>query len=127
MAKITGLGGIFLKKSSDIKTLLEWYRDVLELDVTEYGINFLVPNEITLITFSGESEAVLNFTVDNLDEFIKMLKEKEITIHSDIKVYEYGKFAQIKDPFGHIIELWETDTDNYIEMVKNEIKEFNES
>ena len=29
MAKITGLGGVFLEMSGDTKKLMEWYRDVL--------------------------------------------------------------------------------------------------
>ena len=78
MAKITGLGGVFLKSADDDKELLKWYRDVLELDVSEFGINFLEPNLITLITFSkkGENEAVLNFAVDDLDGFLQKIKGK---------------------------------------------------
>ncbi|MCH4889095.1 hypothetical protein EZV73_15980 [Acidaminobacter sp. JC074] len=125
MAKITGLGGVFIKTKSEVTRLLEWYRDVLELDITEYGLNFLVPNELTLITFeASEGETVLNFTVDNLDDFINMLKEKSVQITSPIKEYDYGKFAQIKDPFGNIVELWETRSDNYIQMVRKEIHDY---
>ena len=125
MARITGLGGVFIKTKSNVSKLLHWYRDILEVDITEYGLNFLEPNELTLITFeSSEGETVLNFTVDNLEDFIKMLKEKSVKMHSPIKEYDYGKFAQIKAPFGNIVELWETSTDNYIQMVKKEIEDY---
>lgn len=125
MARITGLGAVFLKTKSDTIKLLHWYRDVLGLDITEYGINFLLPNEFTLITYdNNEGEAVLNFTVDDLEEFLAELKEKNVVIHDDIKDYDYGKFAQIKDPFDNIVELWETKPTAYIKMVEKEIEDY---
>lgn len=128
MAKITGIGGIFLKTKNDVTTLLQWYQEVLGLDITEYGINFLIPNELTLITFDkGEGETVLNFTVDNIELFMEELRAKEVEIVQEIKDYEYGKFARIKNPFGTIIELWEPKEKPYIEMVKKEMADFKES
>lgn len=125
MARITGIGGIFLKTKNDTTKLLHWYRDVLGLDITEYGINFLLPNEFTLITYDNkDGEAVLNFTVDDLDEFMAELKEKNVAVHDDIKDYDYGRFAQIKDPFDNIVELWETKPDAYIKMVEKEIDDY---
>ena len=125
MARITGIGGVFLRTKSDPKELLKWYHEVLGLDVSDIAINFLSPNELTLITFDNKAEeAVLNFTVDNLGEFLEGLKEKGVAIHHDIKDYDYGRFAQIKDPFDNIIELWETKKEAYIKMVENEIAEY---
>ena len=125
MARITGLGGVFLKTKSDTAKLLKWYKEVLGLDITEYGINFLLPNEFTLITFQNDGDdAVLNFTVDHLDEFLEELREKDVHIHQEIQDYDYGKFAQIKDPFGTLVELWETKPANYIKMVEKEIEDY---
>ncbi|MBM7614879.1 VOC family protein [Alkaliphilus hydrothermalis] len=127
MSKITGIGGVFLNISGDTKKLLNWYHEVLGLDITEYGINFLSPNKCTLITFDNKesSETVLNFTVNNLEEFLQSLKNKNVKIIQDIKAYEYGKFAQIEDILGNIVELWEPNDDNYKNMVKKEIDDFN--
>ncbi|MBI9011034.1 MAG: hypothetical protein JEZ08_02300 [Clostridiales bacterium] len=128
MAKITGIGAIFLKTKKEVPTLLNWYQDVLGLDITEYGINFLIPNELTLITFDNEEgEATLNFTVDNLEVFLEELRAKDVVIHQEIEDYDYGKFAKIKDPYGKIVELWETKKENYIKMVKKEMADYKES
>lgn len=126
MSKITGIGGVFLKVSGDTKKLLNWYHEILGLDITEYGINFLGPNKFTLITFDNKesSKTVLNFTVDNLDNFLEKLKNNNVKIIQEIKVYEYGKFAQIEDVIGNTIELWEPFDNNYVKMVEKEIDDF---
>ena len=126
MSKITGIGGVFLKVSGDTKNLLNWYHEILGLDITEYGINFLGPNKFTLITFDNKesSKTVLNFTVDNLDNFLEKLKNNNVKIIQEIKVYEYGKFAQIEDVIGNTIELWEPFDNNYVKMVEKEIDDF---
>lgn len=122
MAKITGLGGVFINMKKDIKTLMTWYEDVLGLDMTAYGINFLVPNQLSLITFSeGDHDTTLNFTVDDLESFMRVLEVKNVKVLDGIKAYDYGKFARIADPHGHMIELWEPFVENYIEMVKKEM------
>lgn len=127
MSKITGIGGVFLNVVGDTKKLLDWYHDVLGLDITEFGINFLVPNKFTLITFDNEEPAkfVLNFTVDNLDDFIATLKSKDVKILQEIEVYEYGKFARIEDVLGNKVELWEPVDEAYIKMVETEIEQMN--
>lgn len=128
MAKITGIGGVFLNVSHEVKKLLIWYNEILGLETTEYGINFLQPNELTLITFTqGEGNAALNFTVDHIEEFLNELKSKGVHIEQDVIDYDYGKFAQIRDPFNNLIELWEPKHENYKKMVKGEIQEFNKS
>lgn len=128
MSKITGIGGVFLNINGDAKKLLNWYHEVLGLDITEYGINFLTPNKFTLITFDNKElgKTVLNFTVDNLDDFLESLREKNVKGVHEIRVYEYGKFAQIEDILGNIIELWEPFDDNYIKMVEKEIDDFSQ-
>ncbi len=126
MSKITGLGGVFLKSADDDKELLKWYRDVLELDVSEFGINFLEPNLITLITFSkkGENEAVLNLAVDDLDGFLQKLKGKGVQIYKETQSYPFGAFAQIKDPSGNVVELCQINREEYKKMTQKEIEEF---
>lgn len=126
MAKITGIGGVFLNSSGDTKKLLKWYDEVLDLNVTEFGVNFLHPNTLTLLTFNSHDngEAILNFTVDNLDFFLEKLKSRGVKLIKDISVLEYGKFAQIEDVLGNIIELWEPFEIEYKKMVEEEITEY---
>lgn len=125
MSKITGIGGVFLDISGDTKRLLNWYHEMLGLDITEYGINFLTPNKFTLITFDNKDpgKAMLNFTVDNLDGFMEALENKGVKVIQETKTQGYGKFAQIEDILGNVIELWEPFDDNYIRMVEEEIED----
>ena len=127
MSRITGVGGIFLNISGDTQKLLNWYHEVLGLDITDYGINFLTPNKFTLITFDHKKEGkfILNFTVDHLEHFLASLKDKDVKIVDEVKIYEYGKFAQIEDILGNVIELWEPMDQNYKTMVEKEIEDFN--
>lgn len=95
MEKVTGIGGISLKLSNDQKNLVRWYDEILNVTVSDYGVSFLEPNVLTHITFNRKSDkdAILNFTVDNLDEFMSDLKKKDVKIVSEIQVYDYGKFS----------------------------------
>lgn len=121
MAKITGVGGVFIHQPYDVQKLLEWYRDTLGIQISKYGLNFLEPNQFTLVTFDNKEQTFLNFTVDNLDEMMDSLREKNVTIVSEIKEYSYGKFAQIKDCFGGTVELWEPYESGYLELAKKEM------
>lgn len=128
MSKITGIGGVFFNLDTDTKKLLEWYRDVLELDISEYGVNLLKPNLFTLLTFDREeNDAILNFTVDDIEDFSDKLKKKNVVIHKDIDTYKYGKFLQIKDIADNIIELWEPKKEEYKKMVEEEIEDYKNS
>lgn len=129
MSKITGIGGVFLNMSGNTKKLLNWYDEVLELNITEYGINFLVPNKLTLITFDNKENesSILNFTVDNLENFMKIMRAKGVKIIKDISFFDYGKFAQIEDILGNCIELWEPFEKEYIQMVEKEILDFKQA
>ena len=126
MAKVTGIGGVFLKHIEESQKLIKWYEEILDITVSEYGLSFLEPNVFTLITFNRKSdnEAILNFTVDNLDELMRELKEKDVEITSEVKEYSYGKFSQIKDVLGNVIELWEPYPKEYFKMVEEESKKY---
>lgn len=126
MSKITGIGGVFLNINTDTKELLKWYKDVLELDVSEYGINFLEPNLMTLITFdrTSQDQAILNFAVDDLEDYIKKLKEKGVEIYKEIENFDFGSFARIKDIAGNVIELCQLKAEIYRDMVQKEVEEY---
>ncbi len=126
MGRVTGLGGVFLNISGDTRKLLNWYHEVLGLEITEYGINFLVPNKFTLLTFQDNESGstVLNFTVDDLESLMKVLEAKDVKVIQAMQVYEYGKFARIEDILGNVVELWEPFEDSYRRMVEQEIEDF---
>lgn len=126
MAGVTGLGGVFIQLSSDVKKRLQWYHDVLGVDVSAYGVNFLKPNEFTLLTFTDaeEQSVILNFTVDHLEAFVHDLRKKDVKFLTEIEEFDYGKFVRIEDVDGYPVELWEPYHENYTEMVETEIRAY---
>ncbi|MCM8558345.1 VOC family protein [Sphingomicrobium sediminis] len=118
MAKITGIGGVFIKRADQEKSTA-WYKDVLGI-AGEYGPSFRWKDEPHEDPFSllssfpedtnyldpGTQPFMLNFRVDDLDGFQKELEEKGVEILGR-QDEPYGKFAWILDPDGIKIELWE--------------------
>ena len=121
MAKVLGLGGLFFK-AKDPTALLEWYRDVLGIALTEWGGVTFSPHPMvahagaqTVFAAFGEDAAtfepspkpfMVNFVVDELDGMLDSCREHGVTI---IKQTDepYGRFAHILDPEGTKIELWQ--------------------
>jgi predicted enzyme related to lactoylglutathione lyase len=50
---------------------------------------------------------MINFRVADLDWLLEQLRAEGVEILGNTEVYEYGKFAWIRDPEGNKIELWE--------------------
>lgn len=135
MAKVTGLGGVFIKFNNP-ELMKNWYADVLGMRTNDYGVLFAFNHDnskrtgyLQLGTFesstdyfgSNEQQVMLNFRVDNLNEMKAQLLKGNATIVNDIEEYPYGKFLHIEDPEGNRIELWEPadrefDGDSYMEM-----------
>ncbi|MEW6361580.1 MAG: VOC family protein [Pyrinomonadaceae bacterium] len=123
MAKVTGIGGIFFKSQKDHKALAAWYRDHLGLNLEVWGGAILRwPNDAAddggLTVWSvaapdskwfapSDSNFMINYRVDDLDEMLLQLKESGVEIVSGPESHENGKFAWIMDPDGNKIELWE--------------------
>jgi len=124
MAKITGIGGLFLKTDHDIEKTRKFYSEKLGLLPSEYGLSIISDTNLTLITLEkgNDSFPYLNLTVDNMDEMIEELKKKDVEIVKEPMEYSYGKFATIKDDQGTLIELWEPYREEYLKMVREEIE-----
>lgn len=123
MAKAIGVGGVFIHLNGDVKELHSWYESNLGLEMSNYGSGFITGNQMMLITFKRDSGQipVINLRVDDIETMIDNLSRKQVEIISQVKEYPYGKFAQFKDPFGNLIELWEAYENEYKEMVEREI------
>ena len=117
MAKVTGLGGVFYVVK-DPEVTREWYREKLGID-GPYGPQMAwseetKPNPYSLISQfkddtyvkPGKGGFMINLRVDNLDEFVKLLKKRKVKVLDSVDE-GYGKFAWILDPDGVKIELWE--------------------
>ncbi|MGD0191828.1 MAG: VOC family protein [Rhizomicrobium sp.] len=119
MARITGFGGVFFK-CADPKALAEWYRDILGIEIEDWGGALLKrdpdgPPHVVWAPFSSDTkyfqpstrELMINFAVDDLDDFVGALTGKGVEVLGRDDNESMGKFAWFMDPAGTKIELWE--------------------
>jgi predicted enzyme related to lactoylglutathione lyase len=118
--RVTGLGGFFFK-STNPKTIKEWYKKHLGLNTDEYGCTFWWKdkdgndgsthwgpfNEDTSYFDPSKKQFMMNFRVENLEELLDDLKREGVTVVGEIESFDYGKFGWIMDPEGNKLELWE--------------------
>lgn len=124
MAKVTGIGGVFIKSKGKGADLSAWYAENLGMKLEEgWGGSILKWSEdkaedggLTVWTTASsdskwfapsESTFMINYRVDNMDDLIANLKQNGVEIHSGPESHENGKFAWIIDPDGNKVELWE--------------------
>jgi len=126
MARVTGIGGIFLR-ARDPKALSAWYAQNLGIVLSDYGgATFLWSDEVPATTGSttwslfpentkyfgpgtaaGPQAAMVNYRVDDLDALLEQLKAAGVTIDPKREDASYGRFAWIVDPEGNRVELWQ--------------------
>ena len=121
MKRVTGIGGIFFK-AKDPAALINWYRDVIGLQIEDWGGVVLRPEAMAAhpgaaTVFSpfkadtkyfepSTKDFMINFAVDDLDAILANCAKHGV----EAKVMPEepnGKFAHISDPEGTRIELWE--------------------
>ena len=123
MAKVTGIGGVFFKSTTDHKKLAEWYRQNLGLQLEPWGGAILKWADDTSddqgITvwhaadtntewFSpSPSSFMINYRIDSMSEMLAQLKRNGVDILKGPESHENGKFAWVLDPDGNKVELWE--------------------
>tara|TARA_B100001750_G_scaffold11009_1_gene8107 strand:+ start:712 stop:1659 length:948 start_codon:yes stop_codon:yes gene_type:complete len=132
--KVVGIGGIFFK-SENPDEIKKWYEENLGFQTDQWGIMFQSrdienPDQINYLQWSpfhkdtdyfdpSKKGFMINYRVVNIEELVKALKEKNITVLLEVTEYgEIGKFAHILDPEGNKIELWEPP--NSTEFDKND-------
>jgi predicted enzyme related to lactoylglutathione lyase len=118
MAKVVGVGGVFLK-ARDPKALSAWYAEQLGVpDVGGGTLGFEGPESLGMTVFThfptdtkyfgdGGQAAMVNFRVDNLEALLEKLAAAGVRIDPKREDYGYGKFGWIWDPEGNRVELWE--------------------
>ena len=121
--KVVAVGGVFFKSENPEETK-KWYEDNLGLPIDQYGTMFKSrdidnPDEITYLQWSpfdkdtdyfdpSKKDFMINYRVQNIEDFLKVLNEKGITVLDEITEYgDIGKFVHILDPEGNKIEFWE--------------------
>ena len=123
MARITGVGGVFFKSTSDNAALAAWYKKHLGMPLEDWGGAILRwPDDkaedqgLTVWHTAAQdsdwfapsqSSFMINYRVDDLVEMLDQLRAADVTIVKGPESHENGKFAWIMDPDGNKIELWE--------------------
>lgn len=118
MERVDGIGGFFFRAKSP-KELAKWYNDHLgvSLTPTSYGgeswqqtagPTVFEPFPADTKYFGSPEHAfMLNFRVRNLDAMVAQLERAGIKVEVDPKTYPNGRFAQLSDPEGNPIQLWQ--------------------
>src|SRR5687767_11322372 len=119
MERVTGIGGFFFR-ASDPEVLSRWYEEHLGINAppTSYDgeVWMQQAGPTVLAPFGadqGESPYLggggwgLNLRVDNLDAMVAQLQASGLDVAVDGEEYPNGRFAQLNDPEGNAIQLWE--------------------
>ncbi len=119
MERVTGIGGLFFK-ARDAEGLARWYAEHLgvggppetyeeEVWHQEAGPTVFAPfgEEHWESPHLGPTGWGVNFRVRDLDAMVAQLGTAGIAIEVDPELYPNGRFAQVTDPEGNAVQLWE--------------------
>ena len=122
MAKILGLGGLFFK-SPDPDATRAWYTRVLGIEFESWGgvvfrpeVAAAHPGAATVFSpfkastdhfAPSDASFMINLIVDDLDAILSRCAEQGVNPVQHLPDEAMGHFAQIMDPDGRKIELWE--------------------
>ncbi len=121
MEKVNGIGGLFFR-ARDPSALARWYEQHLGVTQTpqSYDVEPWSQQAGPCVfapfahdtTFFGKAEQawMVNFRVADLDAMTSQLRAAGVTVDVDPENYPNGRFAQIHDPEGNPIQLWEPKT-----------------
>ena len=123
MARVTGIGGVFLKSKGDGAALAAWYRTHLGMALEDFGGAVLrwpddkaedkgltvwhVADKDSRWFSPSDSSFMINYRVDDLDALLAQLQANGVAVVAGPESHENGKFAWIMDPDGNKVELWE--------------------
>ncbi len=123
MAKVTGIGGVFLKCKGDSAALSAWYQKHLGIPLESWGGAVLRwPDDkasdggLTVWNLASkdskwfspsDSAFMINYRVDGLEEMLEQLRAADVVVVGGPESHENGKFAWVMDPDGNKVELWE--------------------
>ena len=118
MARVTGIGGVFLRAKGDRDSLLQWYRTHLGIDFEaecggrifsgqESGVTWSIFDPSTSYFGNPDNAFMVNYTVDDLDGLLNQLRAAGVDVADKVEESEYGRFGWCVDPEGRRIELWQ--------------------
>ena len=123
MARVTGIGGVFIKSTSDPKRLAAWYKDNLGLVFEDWGGSILKWTEDAKVDGGmtvwhtappdskwfapSTSSFMINYRVDDMTALLEQLKKNGVEVIKGPDTDFNGVFAWVMDPDGNKVELWE--------------------
>lgn len=117
MAKVLGLGGVFIK-CKDIEARNTWWKTHMGIDISEWN-SMQWPNDgkaFTLLSaFADDTEYfqpsrspfMINLRVDDVPGMLGKAKAGGAKIIGEVSDEGYGVFGWFLDPEGIKIELWQ--------------------
>jgi catechol 2,3-dioxygenase-like lactoylglutathione lyase family enzyme len=117
VATVLGIGGVFVR-SRDPDALRTWYRDMLGLDIQDWGGAQLPSAPDTYAVWSAfradttyfapsEREFMVNLRVDDLDALLAKLRALGARVLDRREDSPDGKFGYVVDPDGTLLELFQ--------------------
>ena len=119
MARVNGIGGFFFV-AQDPDSLSQWYEEHLGILTPPQSYDASVWEQAagpTVFAPFGPEQTEgsplgahgwgINLRVDELDTVVDLLRQAGIEVSVDAEVYPNGRFAQLHDPEGNAVQLWE--------------------
>jgi predicted enzyme related to lactoylglutathione lyase len=113
--RVTGIGGVFFR-ARDPQALTEWYVEHLGVPLHDGHVVFQGANPTYVWApfredtdyWPAEKQAMVNFTVDDLDAIREQLRAAGAEVDERTEVLDgIGRFGWAVDPEGNRFELWE--------------------
>jgi glyoxylase I family protein len=116
--RVTGIGGFFFR-ARDPDALKLWYQERLGVttapESNDEGPWRQQEGETVFAPFELNSEMIgppehtwmINFRVADLDAMVDQLRAAGELVEVDPERYPYGRFAELRDPEGNGIQLWQ--------------------
>ncbi len=116
MERVTGIGGVFFRARNP-EALTAWYAEHVGVPVQPDGYVVFADSRAAQVWapfkedtdyWPAEKQAMVNFTVPDLDAMLAQLRDAGVEVDDTIEELEgIGRFGWAVDPEGNRFELWQ--------------------